>query len=114
MIYVFPAVFEYNEEDEAFEVDFPDIEGCFTCGYTVKEAVEMAEDVLNLVLWDKEYNGEDIPIPSDIKDLRKPIHEKGFLSYILADTEAYSAVMVRENPQMHFDLSRIKKESKAV
>ena len=112
MIYVFPAVFEYNEEDKAFEVDFPDIKGCFTCGYTVKEAVDMAEDVLNLCLWSKEYDGEDIPMPSDINALTKP--EQGFLSYVLADTEKYSAVMVKENPDKHYDLSRIKKEPEAV
>ena len=112
MIYIYPAVFDYDQQEKAYNVSFPDISGCLTFGYSIKEAIENADDVLNLCLWDKEYEGEDIPLPSDINALAWPEH--GFLSYILADTEAYSAVMVRENPQMHFDLSRIKKESKAV
>ena len=112
MIYIYPAEFTYIPDEGYYDVKFPDIKGCFTFGETLKEAVEMADDVLNLCLWSKEYNGEDIPMPSDINALTKP--EQGFLSYILADTEKYSAVMVRENPDKHYDLSRIKKEPHAV
>ena len=112
MIYVFPAVFDYDPKDKAYNVSFPDIRGCLTFGYSMKEAVENADDALNLMLWSKEYDGEDIPMPSDINALTKP--EQGFLSYVLADTEKYSAVMVKENPDKHYDLSRIKKEPEAV
>ncbi|MBR0035508.1 MAG: type II toxin-antitoxin system HicB family antitoxin [Synergistaceae bacterium] len=112
MIYVFPAVFDYDVEEKAYNVSFPDIRGCLTFGYSRKQAVENAEDVLNLMLWGMEYNGKDIPVPTDINALSKP--EQGFLSYVLADTEKYSAVMVKENPDKNFDLSRIKKEPEVV
>ena len=112
MKYIYPAVFEYDPNEKAYNVSFPDIRGCLTFGRSTKEAVKNADDALNLMLWSKEYDGEDIPMPSDINALTKP--EQGFLSYVLADTEKYSAVMVRENPDKHYDLSRIKKEPEAV
>lgn len=112
MIYVFPAKFTYVPNEDYYDVTFQDLKGCHTFGDNLKEAVDMAVDVLNLKIWSAEYNGEDIPVPTDINSLAWP--EQGFLSYVLADTEKYSAVMVKENPDKNFDLSRIKKEPEAV
>lgn len=111
MIYAYPAVFEFDKTDGAYNVDFPDLKGCFTCGWTIKEACEMAQDVLNLWLWDMEYDDKPIPEPSDIKNLEAPEH--GFLSYVLADTEAYTPIMIKNNPNMKIDVSRIKKEQRS-
>ena len=55
MKYVYPAIF-HPEKEGGFSIFFPDIEGCYTQGDTMVEAVEMAEDALNLMLWDKEEN----------------------------------------------------------
>jgi antitoxin HicB len=49
------AVYSYyslieKDEDGAFIVTFLDLENVFTDGSTLKEAVEMAEDVLGLML----------------------------------------------------------------
>ena len=60
MKYVYPAIF-HPEKEGGFSIFFPDIEGCYTQGDTMVEAVEMAEDALNLMLWDKEENKEPIP-----------------------------------------------------
>ncbi|HCA33974.1 MAG TPA: HicB family protein, partial [Lachnospiraceae bacterium] len=46
--YVFPAIIE--KADDGYNVSFPDIENCFTCGKTFAEAIEMAQDVLPLML----------------------------------------------------------------
>ena len=39
--YCFPAVF--TPEDGGYSVDFPDLEGCYTCGDSLPEALEMAD-----------------------------------------------------------------------
>lgn len=111
MVYVFPAVFEFDPSEKSFCVDFPDLRGCVTGGWSLKEAYEMAQDVLNLWLWDMEYDDKPIPEPSDIKNLEAPEH--GFLSYVLADTEAYTPIMIKNNPNMKIDVSRIKKEKRS-
>ena len=48
--YVYPAIFE-QEADGGYVVNFPDIDGCFTQGDDINEALLMAEDVLNAMLW---------------------------------------------------------------
>lgn len=47
----YPAVF-HPEEEGGFSVSVPDIEGCFTQGETIAEAVEMAQDAIGLMLED--------------------------------------------------------------
>jgi antitoxin HicB len=42
--YVYPAVFTF--EDDGVSVEFPDLDGCFTCGSDLEEAARMAEDAL--------------------------------------------------------------------
>lgn len=87
MKYAYPAVFTW-EEDSGYSVEFPDIEGCVTCGRTAEEAMNMAEDALCLLLYDKEVDREIIPEASDISDL---VAEKpNFTALISCDTEKYS------------------------
>jgi hypothetical protein len=62
MKYVHPALFV--KEDESIIVTFPDLEDTFTDGATMQEAFENAEDVLNLMLWNREEEKDDIPMPS--------------------------------------------------
>lgn len=50
MRYAYPAVFT-PETDGGFSVNFPDLEGCYTCGDDMPDALMMAEDVLALVLY---------------------------------------------------------------
>lgn len=93
--YVFPAVFRWDEEDKVYYVNFPDIEGCFTDGETLDAAVENADDVLNLMLWNMEHQKQDIPEPTPFTQVTVP--EKGFVNLIVADTTAYQDVIDREN-----------------
>ena len=69
MKYAYPAVIE--KDGNGYSVSFPDIEGCFTCGDTLPEALEMAEDALCLMLYDYEENGDTIPSASDIKTIQQ-------------------------------------------
>ena len=46
----YPAIF--HPEKSGYSVDIPDIEGCFTQGDTMDEAVRMAQDAIGLMLED--------------------------------------------------------------
>lgn len=83
--YVYPAVF--TEEDLGYSVNFPDLPNCFTSGQTLGEAIEMANDVLCLTLYEMEQAGESIPEPSGIRDI--PVKEKEFANFIPCDTLEY-------------------------
>ncbi|MBQ3396447.1 MAG: type II toxin-antitoxin system HicB family antitoxin, partial [Synergistaceae bacterium] len=49
MKYEYPAVISYDHQDRVYYVNFPDISNCFTDGLTLREALDNAEDVLNLM-----------------------------------------------------------------
>jgi predicted RNase H-like HicB family nuclease len=83
--YAYPAVFA--KEDNGYSVAFPDIDGCCTCGATLPEALEMAEDALCLMLYDHEEDGEAIPPPSDPRNVRSRDGE--IVSLIFCDTAQY-------------------------
>ncbi len=85
MKYIFPA--NFKEEKEGFSVRFQDVEGCFTSGKNLEEAIEMAEDALCLMIYTLEENGEAIPGASDIRTIKK--EEGEFVSLIECDTAKY-------------------------
>ena len=85
MKYCFPAVF--LPEENGYSVEFPDIENCFTCGETLEEAMEMAEDALEMMLTDMEDKKETIPAGRMPQKIHAP--ENAIVSLILADTTAY-------------------------
>lgn len=87
MKYVYSAIF-HPEKEGGFSIFFPDIEGCYTQGDTMVEAVEMAEDALNLMLWDKEENKEPIPHPSMPQDIRLE-DPSDCIVWVSADTFKY-------------------------
>lgn len=55
----FPAVF--HPEEQGYSVSVPDLEGCFTQGDTLDEAVEMTREAIGLML-------EDCPVPPRLRD----------------------------------------------
>lgn len=85
MKYVYPAVF--TREGDGYLVEFPDVEDCFTSGSTLNEALEMAQDVLNLMLMTMEDDGRCIQEASDIRDIS--CGENQLVTLIGADTTAY-------------------------
>jgi len=84
--YVYPAVFT-EEEEGGYSVNFPDIKNCFTCGNDMSDAIEMAEDVLCLMLYDMEKDGKEIPAPSDCKSIKTEAND--VVSLVHCDTEFY-------------------------
>jgi predicted RNase H-like HicB family nuclease len=83
MKYVYPAVFTLS--DEGYAVEFPDLPGCFTCGDTLANAIEMAEDASELWLSEAERVGREIPEATKSLSAEAP----SFINYVCADTEAY-------------------------
>lgn len=95
--YVYPAIFE-NEPEGGYSVYFPDIEGCYTQGEDLAEAVENAEDALCLALYDLEEKSAAIKEPSDISALT--VKDGDFTSLVSCDTVEY---------RRYFDNKAVKK-----
>lgn len=88
--YIYPAIFT-PEANGQFSIYFPDIENCFTCGDNLEDGINMAEDVLSLMLTHFEDKGSKIPAASAINDLST---ENGaFATYISCDTTSYRRLM---------------------
>ena len=84
--YVYPAVFT-AEDTGGYSVNFPDLESCYTCGDDLADALEMAEDVLAITLYELERDGKEIPAPSNPESI---VLEKGeFVTLVAADTIYY-------------------------
>lgn len=85
--YVYPAIFS-PEEEGGYSVFFPDLEGCYTCGDDLKDALFMAEDVLAFYLYDEERDGKTIPAASQANDIK--VKDGEFVNYIVCDTIEYA------------------------
>ena len=83
--YLYPAVF--TKEDVGYSVNFPDLKNCFTSGTTLEEAMDMANDVLCLTLYDLEQDGVAIPAASAVNAVQHGENE--FVSLVGCDTIAY-------------------------
>ena len=84
--YVYPAVFV--PEEVGYSVYFPDLEGCYTCGDNLQDAIIMAEDVLAFFLYDEEREGNPIPEASATNNVQ--LQEGEFVNYIACDTVEYA------------------------
>lgn len=83
--YVYPVIL--TPEDTGYSVNFPDIEGCYTQGDDLADALEMAKDVLELRLCDYENENKIIPKPSEQQSFTLKYGQ--IISLISADTMEY-------------------------
>ncbi len=58
---------EFNEEDKAYNVSFPNLSGCFTYGQSVEEAKENEKEALTGYLESMDLRKLKIAKPSDLK-----------------------------------------------
>ncbi|MDR2599766.1 MAG: type II toxin-antitoxin system HicB family antitoxin [Oscillospiraceae bacterium] len=86
MKYTYTAVFT-PEKNGMYSVDFPDLQGCYTSGDNISDAVYMAQDVLNLTLYDLENDKKSIPKATKPQDIK--ISDEQFTSVIAVDTDVY-------------------------
>ncbi len=71
--YSFPAVFTY-EEGKEIAVVFPDLH-CATSGVDDRDALRSAKELLQLTMLSAEEDGDDIPEPTRIADIKKAANE---------------------------------------
>lgn len=85
MKYVYPATF--SRKGDAFNVQVPDLPGCYTFGNSLVEAIDMARDAISMWLCDAEDKHEPIPAPSKSSDIA--LEPDAFISLVDADTSEY-------------------------
>lgn len=83
--YIFPAIF--TPEKEGYSVSFYDLQQCYTQGDDLKDAFEMAQDVLSLTLFRLEEAGAVIPAPTPVTEIS--VEHGAFVSLVDADTLEY-------------------------
>jgi len=76
--YLYPAVFTYEDGYE-IAVTFPDLPGCATSGADEADALGMAKDALGGHLWCLEKDGDEIPAPTRLCDLKLEKNEQAAL-----------------------------------
>ena len=86
MKYTYTAIFT-PEMNGLYSVTFPDLQGCYTSGSDMADAIYMAQDVLCLTLFDLEQDKKLIPAASRPQDVK--ISEGQFTSVVAVDTETY-------------------------
>ena len=84
MLFVYPAIF--HKEEDAYWVEFPDLEGCHTYGSSVNETMEAAQEALTAYLLTLLEQKKEIAAPSDISAIHT---DDGFSSLVSCDINQY-------------------------
>ena len=93
MLFVYPAIF--HKEDNAYWVEFPDLEGCQTYGTTLNETIEYAQEALMGYLL-------------TLLETNQPIAQPSELSSIICDTNSFTT-LVTCNINQYKDTKSVKK-----
>lgn len=86
MKYVYPAIFT-AEAEGGYSVSFPDVEGCYSQGKDLADAMYMAEDALALMLYTLEEEDKPLPVSTPIHEVS--VTDDQFVSLVKADTLEY-------------------------
>lgn len=84
MLFVYPAIF--HKEDDAYWVEFPDLEGCHTYGGSIPETMEAAQEALSAYLLTLLEQGRPLTAPSDVSVLRP---DDGFSTLVSCEVDQY-------------------------
>jgi len=88
MKYVYPAIF--TAEEGNILVSVPDLPGLHTFGHSMADALFMAQDAIEMWLWDAENKAEAIPPASSQKKIAKLCKSPDqVVSMVAADTDEY-------------------------
>ena len=120
MTKVFPA--KVHKENDGFWLEFPDLPGCFTQGDSLEELMENAQEALGAFLAVKMENDEEIPKPSDIRQISESSDD--LKTYVSVDVNKYHkdtravrkmlsipAWLANEADRRHYSLSKILQEA---
>lgn len=84
MIKVYPAIF--HVEDNSYWVEFPDLDGCFSDGESLEDAIMNAQKALGLHLCSLLDHKQTLPNASDINQITI---DDGITSYVSCDPDKY-------------------------
>lgn len=84
MLFVYPAIF--HKEEDAYWVEFPDLDGCHTYGASIAETMEAAQEALAGYLLTLLEQGTPVASPSDISSFQV---NDGFSSLVSCDINQY-------------------------
>ena len=68
--YAYVAIFHY--EEDGISIVFPDLPGCYPCAEkdNTEQAITNAKEALGLHIWGYEQDGEDLPNPTNIREIK--------------------------------------------
>lgn len=72
----------HKDKNSDYGVSFPDFPGCITAGSTLEEARRMAAEALAFHIRGMREDGEEIPEPSTLDDLRNDPAMKGAVAFL--------------------------------
>ena len=93
--YIYPAVFTY-EPDQEISVVFPDLDVA-TSGETDADALFSARELLGCVMFGLEEDGEEIPAPTPLSQVKAEENEKA----VLVDVYMPSVRMAQVNKSVN-------------
>ena len=97
---IYPVLF-YEEENGSYSVFVPDLQNASTCGDSLEEAMNMAEDLIAGIVLDSMEENNIVPKSSKIEDVKFTTLEKSldienwnytskFKTYIAVDISAFA------------------------
>jgi predicted RNase H-like HicB family nuclease len=72
----------HKDKNSDYGVSFPDFPGCITAGSTLEEARRMAAEALTFHIQGMREDGEPLPEPSTLDDLRSDPQMKGAVAFL--------------------------------
>ena len=89
--YIYSALLE--PEEGKFNVTFPDLDDCYTCGDDLQDALKMAKDALASYLTWQEDHHRNIPAATNPKTIAEMIPANCISTLVEADTDHYRRLL---------------------
>ena len=85
---IYPATFKpFSDKSGGYVVEFPDLPGCVTEGKDLQEAIEMGTDAACGWILEELEEGNNIPAPSEYKDVK--IQDNEIINLMVLDMDSY-------------------------
>jgi predicted RNase H-like HicB family nuclease len=84
----------HKDKQSDYGVSFPDFPGCITAGSTLEEARRMAVEAISLHIAGMQEDGEPIPRPSTLDDLRSDPALKNAVAFLVEAREPERTVRI--------------------
>ena len=84
MFKAYPAVL--RKEGDQFWIEFPDLPGCQSCGDSIEDTLEAAQEVLGMYLATLLEDNKALPQPTDAEKISA---SDGMVTYVTADVDKF-------------------------